>query len=245
MRTLLQGLYAAAVVATFLASLLLLFPIFYLLGLGNAPWSRRATGGIVRQWSRGWLLLLGMPVRVSGVFPRGQRFVIVANHISYLDTLNVFAAIPVHFRTLAKQEMAALPLFGLVYKQVAILVDRASAGSRVASLRAMQQHLQQEGHIVVFPEGTFNETGAPTKAFYSGAFSLAISAQAPVLPLLFPDTVRRWHYSAWWKFWPGRNRAVFLPPISVAGMGSQDVPALRDAVRQQMDEALRQLADSQ
>lgn len=244
MRRLLQPIYALIVVLTFVCSLLLAFPFFLILGLKDAPWARRAITLIIQYWSRGWLLLIGMPVRVSGHFPKDQRFVIVANHISYLDTLNIFAAIPEYFRTLAKKEMVKIPVFGFVYKQVAILVDRSSVFSRGKSMRLMWRQLHHQGHIVIFPEGTFNETPAPTKEFFDGAFSLAIKAQTPILPLIFPDTVHRWHYSAWWKFWPGRNRAIFLEPVPVDGLTHDDLHTLRDEVRRRMDEALIQYAPS-
>lgn len=79
------------------------------------------------------------------------------------------------------------------------------------------------------------------KEFYDGAFRLAINAQVPILPLLFPDTVHRWHYSAWWKVWPGRNRAVFLHPVYVNGITTKDLPELREKVRQMMADKLVEL----
>ena len=77
---------------------------------------------MVHYWSRGWLYCMGMPVMKSGPRPANARFVYVANHISYLDTVLIYAAVPQYFRTLAKKEMAAIPVFGFVYKQLAILV---------------------------------------------------------------------------------------------------------------------------
>jgi 1-acyl-sn-glycerol-3-phosphate acyltransferase len=181
-----------------------------------------------------------MPLRVSGKRPKEGKYVIVANHVSYLDTVVIYAAVNRYFRTLAKKEMASVPVFGFVYKQVAILVDRSSTHSRSKSMRLMWRTLKHESNIAVFPEGTFNETDAPLKSFYDGAFRLAISAQTPVLPVIFPDTVNRWHYSAWWKVWPGRNRAIFLPEIPVARMTMNDLPRLKEQVYKAMEIALLQ-----
>ncbi len=80
----------------------------------------------------------------------------------------------------------------------------------------MYRQLKSECHIAIFPEGSFNETGETLKTFYDGAFRLAVATGTPVLPLVFPDTAHRWHYSAWWKLAPGRNRAIFLDPIAIA-----------------------------
>lgn len=134
--------------------------------------------------------------------------------------------------------MAAIPVFGFVYKQLAILVDRSSTHSRAKSLRLMWRTIKNEAHVTIFPEGTFNETEAPLKNFYDGAFRLAINTQVPILPLVFPDTVNRWHYSAWWKLWPGRNRAIFLQPIPTEGMTMDDLPRLKEEAHRLMAEAL-------
>lgn len=238
-RTLLQPFYTAWVIATFLASLLLAFPFFLLISLGNNHRSRRTIAYIVKVWSRGWLVVIGMPMRRVGPRPPHGKYVVVANHISYLDTINIYAAIPGYFRTLAKKEMAAIPVFGFVYKQLVILVDRGSPHSRTRSMRLMWRILRQESSIAIFPEGVFNESGATLSRFYDGAFRLAISAQVPVLPILFPDTVRRWHYSHWWALSPGRNRAVYLPPIPTAGLQDTDLDALKQTVFGQMEVALR------
>ncbi|HRO41375.1 MAG TPA: lysophospholipid acyltransferase family protein [Flavipsychrobacter sp.] len=237
-RIIFQPFYTLFVLATFVASLVIAFPVFLIIGTSDTPKARRIITAIVQYWARGWLFLIGMPIRVRGHFPKDKKFVIVANHVSYLDTVNIYAALPEYFRTLAKKEMVKIPVFGFVYKQLAILVDRSSAESRAKSMRLMWRQLRNECHIAVFPEGGFNETDEPMTAFYDGAFRLAINAQIPVLPLLFPDTVKRWHFSGWWKLWPGRNRAVFLHPVSVEGLTLKDVPELKEKVRQMMAEKM-------
>ncbi|RYZ49744.1 MAG: 1-acyl-sn-glycerol-3-phosphate acyltransferase [Sphingobacteriales bacterium] len=241
MKSAIQPFYTLFVLATFVASLLIIFPVFFILGIRDTPGARQAIWSIVHYWAVGWLSLIGQPIRVSGNYPRGQKYVIVANHISYMDTVNIYAAIPQYFRTLAKKEMVKIPVFGFVYKQLAILVDRSSAESRAKSMRLMWRQIRNECSIAVFPEGTFNETEAPLKAFYDGAFRLALNTGTPILPLLFPDTVDRWHFSGWWKLWPGRNRAIFLEPVSVEGLGPQDMERVKQQVWDRMSEQLAEL----
>jgi 1-acyl-sn-glycerol-3-phosphate acyltransferase len=226
---------------TFTISLLIAFPFFLLIGYKDSGKARSIIWYIVHYWAKGWLRFVGMGMNVSGQFPKGKKFVIVANHISYIDAVNLYAAIPDYFRTLGKKEMKTVPVFGFVYKQLAILVDRSSPFSRAKSMRLMWRQIKRECSIAVFPEGTLNETGETLKSFYDGAFRLAIQSQTPILPVLFPDTVNRWHYSGWWKLWPGKNRAVFLEPISVKGMTLNDVAELREVVKKTMKEKLEQL----
>lgn len=240
-RVLLQPFYTLFVLVAFLVCLLLAFPVFFIVGLKDTTRARKIIWIVVHYWAIYWLRFIGMPMTLRGNFPRNQKFVIIANHISYLDTINIYAAIPEYFRTLAKKEMVKIPIFGFVYKQLAILVDRSSNESRAKSMRLMWRQLRTECHISIFPEGGFNETGEPMTAFYDGAFRLAINSQTPILPLLFPDTVNRWHYSGWWKVWPGRNRAVFLEPVEVAGLTTKDLPELKQRLRLLMGAKLTEL----
>lgn len=192
-----------------------------------------------RLWARVWLLATGMPVTTSGSWPGGdQQYVVVANHVSYLDPIVLFATIPFCFRPLAKYEISKAPLFGFIYARVAILVDRSNAKKKAESVHQLSQAIHRGHSISIYPEGTFNESSEPTKTFYDGAFRLAIEHQIPVLPVLFPDTSRRWHFSHWWNIWPGKNRACVLEPIPTNGMTLDDVKELREHVRTQMDAGL-------
>jgi 1-acyl-sn-glycerol-3-phosphate acyltransferase len=243
LRFLWQPLYFAFAISTFSASVLLAFPFVLLISAGKSKRSRRLIWTIAHWWGKLWLWLIGMPLKITGNYPDKGRYVIVANHISYLDAIAIFPAIPTYFRPLAKKEFARTPLLGYIYKHLALLVDRSSHHSRSKSMRLMYRTLRHEASILIFPEGTFNETGAPLKAFYDGAFRLALNTQVPVLPVLFPDTQDRWHYSGWWKVTPGRNRAVYLDPIPVAGMTLEDLPLLKQRVYEVMEAALIRLRE--
>lgn len=233
-----QPFYVLYVVVSFLISIVLAFPIFLCSGLINTSKSRRFIYYVVHYWARLWLMFIGMPLRCYGRFPNDKKYIVVANHISYLDTINIYGAIPAYFRTLARKEMVHIPIFGMVYKQLTILVDRSSTQSRTKSMKLMWRLLKNESHIAIFPEGSFNETPAVLKDFYDGAFRLAVNTQTPILPILFPDTQSRWHYSHWWKLKPGKNRAYFLPPIDVDGL---EVQALKEKTFGIMEQQLHEL----
>lgn len=240
LKKILQPFYFIWVITTFLASLLTAFPIFFIVGLRDNKSNRKFIWNVVHYWSIGWLFCVGMPMRRIGALPSRDKYVYVANHISYLDTVLIYAAVPYYFRTLAKKEMVKIPVFGYVYKQLAILVDRSSTHSRARSMKLMYRQLKNECNIAVFPEGTFNETGQPLKDFYDGAFRLAINTQTPVLPMVFPDTNDRWHFSTVWQLTPGKNRVAYLEPVETKGMTMEDIPKLKAIVHQKMEQALLQ-----
>jgi len=237
-RKILQPLYTAYVFITFSVSILVAFPFFVVISIGNNAAARRAIYTIIRVWASGWFWLIGMPIKKIGHKPPKGRYIVVANHISYLDTLVIFPTLPGYFRALGKKEIAKIPIIGFIYKQLVIMVDRSSSFSRSRSLRLLWRVLNREGNILIFPEGTFNETGNPLKEFYDGAFRLAINTKTTILPIVFPDTINRWHYSAWWKLWPGENRVVYLSPIETSGLALENLPALKQTIYTLMEKEL-------
>jgi 1-acyl-sn-glycerol-3-phosphate acyltransferase len=238
LRKILQPFYTAYVLITFSISVLACFPFFAIISIGNNAAARKAIYTIIRVWAEGWLWVIGMPLKRTGKRPPKGRYVVVANHISYLDTLVIFPALPGYFRALGKKEISRIPIVGFIYKQIVIMVDRSNMHSRSRSMRLLWRVLHKEGNILIFPEGTFNETGNPLKEFYDGAFRLAINTKTSMLPIIFPDTVHRWHYSAWWKLWPGRNRVVYLSPIETTGLTLGNLPALKQQVYEMMEKEL-------
>lgn len=238
-KKILQPFFAVYVAITFVISVLVFFPFCAIVSITRSIAGRKLIFTALTYWSKGWLWLIGMPVRVSGVLPALGRYVFVANHISYIDTVVLFPSVPGYFRVLGKVEMARIPLFGAIYRSLVIPVDRSSAESRAKSMRLMWRVIKKEASILIFPEGTFNETDKPLKSFYDGAFRLAIQSQTPIVPVIFPDTVRRWHYSGWWKLWPGRNRAIILPVVPIDGLTLRELSELKQRVFSLMEEELK------
>jgi 1-acyl-sn-glycerol-3-phosphate acyltransferase len=232
--------YAVYAVITFVLLFLLFFPLFIVLSFFKA-WGRKTIWRIIQLWSYIWFYLIAMPVRREYIQrpDRKKQYIVIANHWSYLDTAMIFRAIPFYARPLAKYELSKIPLFGFLYKTMAIIVDRENPESRLKSLHLLKHTIEAEKtSIFIFPEGTFNETNEPLKSFYDGAFRIAIETQTPILPVLFPDTRKRWHYRSFWAWSAGISRAVFLPEIDVRNYSTNDVAALRDKTHQAMWRAL-------
>ena len=72
---------------------------------------------------------------------KGQSYIYVANHISYLDS----AIIPKTFRhpvrPLGKVEMSKIPVFGFIYKNAIVTVDRSSPHNRAKSVAILKSIL--------------------------------------------------------------------------------------------------------
>lgn len=206
---------------------------------------RKAIWWVVRIWSVVWLTLIGMRTKVTymqnDVFSdRNKGHIIVANHQSYIDVALIFRAIPVMCRTLAKVELAKVPLFGYLYKQMTVLVDRSNPASKRKSIMDLKKSIQRGEHVFVFPEGTFNETHQTMIPFYDGAFKIAIETQTNIVPVLFLDTADRFHYKGIWNWSPGINHVIILEEIDISAYTKNDTKLLKHHVFNRMSEAMHQ-----
>ena len=125
-------------------------------------------------------------------------------------------AIPSANKTIAKAEMAKIPIFGIIYRRGAVLVDRKSEESRRSSYMKMREVLEQGLHMCIYPEGTRNKTKEPLQRFHDGAFRLAIETKKPVIPALIFDTSKVLPRKTFF-FWPTKVEMHFLPQLDVEG----------------------------
>jgi len=143
-------------------------------------------------------------------------------------------------KPLGKFESSKIPLFGLFYRHIVIMVDRSNPEKRAQSLQNLKAALKQKISIFIFPEGTFSMTEEkPLKDFYNGAFKLAIEMQVPIQPVLMVDSVDRMHFSSIFTLSPGICRVVYLPTVYVDNYTIEDLEILKDQVHQMMDDGLR------
>ncbi len=197
---------------------------------------------LLQLWADLWFPIAGL--RTKNIYEekhdKKKQFVFVANHISFLDAAFIIDVIRQPFRPLGKIEIQKVPVFGIIYRVVVVVVDRSSPENRAKSMRELKDVIKKGISILIFPEGTFNETNYPLKDCYDGAFRLAIETQTPIKPLIFFDTYDRMRYDDLMTFNPGKCRAVFLKTIPVEGLTPKDVPRLKQQVLELMESKLRE-----
>jgi 1-acyl-sn-glycerol-3-phosphate acyltransferase len=234
-------LYSIYALITFIGVMLVLMPfVFISLAFG------RVKGGnyiyqLCKIWASVWYVFLG--VRHQEIHEieheKSQQYIFIANHNSYMDIPPIVLIAHSPLRILGKYESSKIPLFGWMYKQAVILVDRSNAERRSQSVRELKQAIEDGLSIFLFPEGTFNESEQPLKSFFDGAFRIAIETQTPIKPLLFIDTIERMHFSSVFSITPGKSRVVYLADIPVEGLTMEDLPALKAKAYQLMEEGLK------
>ena len=193
-----------------------------------------------RLWGEIWFAVIF--IRHKNIFEEPlrpeQSYIFVANHISYLDAAVIVKTFDRPLRPLGKIELTKVPLFGFIYRNTIVTVDRSSAGNRARSVQVLKSILRKGISVLVFPEGTFNETHQPLKEFYNGAFRIAIETGTPIKPVLFLDTYNRMPYESLFSLNPGISRSVFLEEVPVDGLTLNDVALLKDKVYQLMEQKL-------
>lgn len=225
----------------FTAVLLLIFPLVVVASFFGRIRGVNFIYDLCRSWAGVVLFALGIRHRVIYEAPHdtSKQYVFIFNHISYLDIPLLMRSLPgQHIRVLGKAEMAKVPIFGFLYKQAVVLVERDNPENRARSLVILKSVLAKRISIVISPEGTFNLTDKPLKEFYNGAFKVAIETQTPIRPVLFLDAYDRMHYGSIFSISPGPSRAIYLEEIKVDGLTIEDVPALKQKVYDLMEQKL-------
>jgi 1-acyl-sn-glycerol-3-phosphate acyltransferase len=172
-------------------------------------------------------------------FRKGQSYIYVSNHTSFLDLPGIRMVIPGQFRPLAKKELKKIPVFGWIAQAATVIVDRSSSQSRKKSMDKLKHLLKSGMSILIFVEGTQNRTKEVLQPFHDGAFRIAIDTQQPLLPIVVigagqlmpPSTI---------NVRPGLIRIYVAPEISTSGLTHADIPALKERTFETMKELIEQ-----
>ncbi|RWU07492.1 lysophospholipid acyltransferase family protein [Pedobacter chitinilyticus] len=231
-------LYAAII---FIALMFVALP-FVLLFSAILPLNtgKRAILIVLRTWA--WLFsilsLFWVRTKNKEIVDLNKSHIYVGNHGSYLDAVVVCLSIPQYFSALGKVEITKVPVFGLIYKRIVVLIDRSSKESREQSVNALKKDITNGQSILIFAEGTMNKTEKPLTDFYDGAFRIAIETQTPIIPFVMINNRKLLPRKHPLKARPGIITTILLSEISVAGLSLEDVPALKKKVYDLMEEAI-------
>ncbi|HMT75613.1 MAG TPA: lysophospholipid acyltransferase family protein [Chitinophagaceae bacterium] len=235
-----KAIYSIYAAITFIAVMLLIFPFAII----SSFFGRIRGGNMVYRlcivWADLWFPLIGVWHKRIFEVPhdKTKQYIFVTNHISYLDAAIIPKAYRQPVRPLGKVEMSKVPVFGFIYRNAIVTVDRSSPENRASSVRVLKSIISKGISVLVFPEGTFNMGTTPLKDFYDGAFRVAIETQTPVKPVLFLDAYTRMPYESLFLMTPGKSRIVYLDEIPVNGYTLENVKELKDKVYAVMEKKL-------
>ncbi len=235
-KNILGRIFAAWAMLTFIFTMLIIIVPTWIMGLLPEPKRTRAFIQLSRIWMAVWLPLAGIRLVIKGreKFRKDENYVVVCNHNSFMDVPVTSPGIPGANKTIAKIEMAKIPLFGLIYRRGSVLVDRKSEESRLKSYAYMKRVLDMGLHMCIYPEGTRNKTANPLKEFKDGAFRLAIETGKPVIPAVLFNTKKVLPLHKGFYFWPSKIEMHFLDPVETKNLQMNDVKQLKENIFQTM-----------
>ena len=126
-------------------------------------------------------------VRVHGEFPDDETYVIIANHVSFLDVFIIPSVFSIgkKFSAIAASKNFKIPIYAqLLKKMKAVSIDRSNREAAIKGITQAEKLLKEENYqIVILPEGTRTSTGKISK-LKKGGFHLAINTKSKILPIV-------------------------------------------------------------
>ena len=218
-------LYAWRARCAFASLIALVWPAVVLAPTLGLRW--RAMRGGAR-----WLLRLsGVPLSVEGIdrVPRSPC-VFVANHASYLDAVVVAATVPTTCSFVVKGELAKQFFARLFLERIgATFVERVDVQKGVEDARRLTELLGRGESLLMFPEGTLTRMPG-LLPFHLGAFTAAVDARVPVVPMTIRGTRSILRSDVWYAH-RGAIAVEFAEPNAPSGVDWHAAVALRDRVR--------------
>lgn len=229
----------------FAASALVLFVGDFLVWLFTFWWDKRLV--LLHRYSIFWAhfcLALSPAWRLDVAgrqnADKNKVYVIVCNHQSLFDIL-VLYSIRLHFKWVAKKELAKVPVIGWnLYLNKYMLIDRKSfSGSKKMQVDGMK-NLKMGNSLLIFSEGTRSPDGK-VKRFKDGAFVLAKNAQVSILPVVI-DGTRNVFYNTWMVNFSQTFKVRILPEIPYSAFKDMPVAELSSMVNVIIEEEHKKLA---
>jgi 1-acyl-sn-glycerol-3-phosphate acyltransferase len=225
---------------------LFVFSILFLVFLGPLLipmiWRKhfKLVGIINRWWARSLFILSFLPFRVvyKTKLDRKKQYIFCPNHFSYADIptmgLNQLNAIFV-----GKIDMENIPLFGFMYRQLHITVDRDRLKSRYSTMLRTLEAIDEGKSLVIFPEGGIvTEKDPIMHRFKDGAFRASIEKQIPIVPVTIPYN---------WIILPPNEfllrwkpiQVIFHEPIDPRPYTMKNIDELKAEVRRIIEQELK------
>lgn len=141
-------------------------------------------------------LLVGAFPRWSGCEPEPTQRIYFANHTSHIDTIAIWAALPIRLRYIT-HPVAAKDYWGSGVRRYiatkalrAVLIDRSRSDPNANPLAPLIETLQLGESLIIFPEGTRGATALPGP-FKSGLYHLATQFPNVQLVPVYLDNLHR------------------------------------------------------
>jgi 1-acyl-sn-glycerol-3-phosphate acyltransferase len=229
-----RALFALRSALLWLLSILHFFiaaPTLVLLGIFLDP---RKHDWLQRGFCRRIAFLSGARVvvrRSPGFDPQRTSFFMV-NHVNLFDPFILYCAIPQLVRGWELESHFKIPAYGWLMKRFGNVpvpdVRRPSDLKRM--WRLTQDAIHGGTSLIIFPEAKRTRTGHVDE-FQDGGFRVAQQLGIPIVPVSLVGSLKH-HRTGHWMLSPATVTVYLHDTIDTQGLSKQEVPALRDRVRE-------------
>ena len=191
---------------------------------------------VIRWWARALVRAAGIDLRTENLehLDTAKRYILVANHHSYLDIPCILACVPQPIRFMAKVSLFKIPLFGWALGRAGFIpIDRKNRRTAVKSFDLAAQRIRKGNTIVIFPEeGRSRER--QMRPFQRGAFLLALKSEKTIVPVAIDGTYEVFPATRW-QVRPGPVTVRIGTSIETAGLSLRDKDRLALQSREQIE----------
>jgi 1-acyl-sn-glycerol-3-phosphate acyltransferase len=180
-----------------IAKILFLFPVTLVLSTGaflSIPFDR--SGKLFRwyplTWSKIILWTFGIRLTVTGIehLESGKPYIFISNHASMFDIPTVIVALNGNVNLIFKKELTHVPIWGWALRYGPfIMINRSNTRDAIQSIERAAKSISDGHSVILFAEGTRTKDGK-LQPFKRGAFSLAVKAEVPIVPVTINNTFR-------------------------------------------------------
>jgi len=169
-------------------------------------------------------------VRSPGFDPQKTSF-FISNHVNLFDPFALYCAIPQFVRGWELESHFNIPIYGWLMKRFGNVpvpdVRRPSDLRRM--WRLTRDAINGGTSLIVFPEAKRTRDGRVDE-FQDGAFRVAQQLEIPIVPVSIVGSIQH-HRTGHWMFWPATISVHLHDTIDTSGMSKEEVPGLRESVR--------------
>ncbi len=187
-----------------------------------------------RMLSRAVIRLAGarFQVRRSPGFDAQRTSFFISNHVNLFDPFVLYSAIPQFFRGLELESHFRIPVYGWMMKRFGnVPVPDAKTPAELKRMwKRTRAALDAGVSLAVFPEGGRTVTGRIGE-FKDGVFRMAQQFGCPIVPVSIAGSFE-FNNKLSWMLRPSKIVVHLHDTIETAGLHKQDIPALRERVRE-------------
>ncbi|MCX7729158.1 MAG: 1-acylglycerol-3-phosphate O-acyltransferase [Bacteroidia bacterium] len=225
----------------FISTLLILFPLFYLLLILK---QFKSVYYLKQAWAFLICLFSGLIPHIryiQGKFDFPSPCIIVANHTSYLDILFSVFYIKKPAVFIGKAELLSIPVFNIFFKYFDIPVRRQNPKDAARAFEKAGEWIDKGFCVVIFPEGTISPQGK-LKPFKNGAFKLAIQKKVPIVPAVNLNNWQLLENGGFFKSngFPGIAHIIVGKPVDTSVYSEENSLDLQNKIRTFIENQLNQ-----